>query len=80
MLGRQALLVKTVARFVQNTEKGVAEVVKVVARRDALIARPGTGAEGMVCHVEPAGVVVEPDGGGGGFAEGLLDVDRELAS
>ena len=79
LIGWQALFVEAVPRFVEDAKEGVAEVVKVVARGDALIARPGAGAEGMVRDVESAGAIVKSDRCGGCFAERLLDVDGKLA-
>src|SRR5688572_3977164 len=79
LIRRQSLLVQTVSRLVQDAEEGVAEVMEIVARRDALVARPGAGAEGMVGDVESTGVVIEPDRRRRRFAKSFLSVDGKLA-
>src|SRR5579871_380675 len=72
MLGRQPLLINAMPGFVQDAEERFVEVMHVVARGDAAIAGADTTAKRVSCHIQPAGLKIEPDGGGGCLTELLL--------
>src|SRR5262249_3249757 len=74
-----ALLVDAVAGLVKDAEERLVEMASVVARGDAAITGTDAAAKRMRRHIEPAGVEVEADGGGGFAAETLLLLDRILA-
>src|SRR5690606_2611803 len=78
LLGRQSLLVQAVAGLVEDTEKSVAKIIRVVARRDPHVARPGAAAERMIGHVEPPSGEIEADRCGRLFAKLFLSLDREI--
>src|SRR5690349_16769989 len=79
MFRPEPLLVETVAGLVQNSIKGLCEILLVVARRQAAVGRAQRGAERVGCGVNAAGVEAEADGGGNLAIEGLLRRDRVVA-
>ena len=79
VFGGQALLVEGVAGLVEDAEERLVEVVRGVARRDPAVAGAEAAAKRVGRLVEPAGVEVEADRGGGGLAEQLLPIDRVVA-
>ena len=78
MFRRQALLVKSVARLVQDGEKSRVEKLLVVARGDAAIVRTKTGGKRMGRHIEPAAIEIVTDRLGGLLGEAFLRFDRKI--
>src|SRR4051812_31325547 len=79
MRGIEPLLVQTMADFVNQREKGVREIVDVVANGDTAIARSDMGAEGMDAGIDAATLEVEPQGDGRLDGKGVLTFERVVA-
>src|SRR5262249_31342459 len=63
----------------QDAEESLVETTGVVARGEADVTWPGSGAERVRCYIEPAPLEVEADRRRCGLAEHLLPVHRVLA-
>src|SRR4029434_5674111 len=66
-------------RFVQDAEETLIEFARMIARRQAAIARPNAGAEWMHRRVEPASLKIEADRRGRGLPEDMLTINGEFA-